>query len=105
MSLGGIEAVRRYHPTAEITLLTTPFLKDFANACPFIDFVQTNGRPKGFTGNYRLLHGIEGGRPYIFVENLEAQLQRKSGGLGSIDTSGKLMLRLDLVGFMRPEAG
>ncbi len=54
---------------------------------------------------YRLLHSLEGGRPYIFIENIEAQMQRKSGGLGAIDETGKLVLRLDLYGFMRPEAG
>ncbi|HMB77557.1 MAG TPA: type II secretion system protein GspM [Kiloniellaceae bacterium] len=52
---------------------------------------------------YRLLHDLEGGSPYIFVENLELQLQRKSGGLGKIDETGKLSLRLDLFGFRQPE--
>lgn len=58
MALGAIEAVRRFHPDAEITLLTTPFLEEFAKACPFIDVVQTNGRPKGFSNQYALLKGI-----------------------------------------------
>ena len=58
MSLGGIKAVRDFHPGAEITLLTTPFLREFAEACPFVDIVQTNGRPKGLGGNYRLLQSI-----------------------------------------------
>jgi general secretion pathway protein M len=52
---------------------------------------------------YRLLHSLEGGSPYVYVENLELQMQRKSGGLGKIDESGKLSLRLDLYGFRQPE--
>ena len=54
---------------------------------------------------YALLHGLEGGTPYIFIENMELQMQRKSGGLGKIDETGKLTLRLDLYGFMQPELG
>jgi len=51
---------------------------------------------------YRLLHSLEGGSPYIFVDHLELQMQRKSGGLGKIDESGRLSLRLDLFGFRQP---
>ena len=58
MSLGAIEAVRKYHPNAEITLLTTPMLETLASACPFIDKVQTNGRPKSIFANYSLLRDI-----------------------------------------------
>ena len=53
---------------------------------------------------YRLLHDLEGGSPYIFVDNLELQMQRKSGGLGKVDESGKLALRIDLYGFRQPGA-
>jgi len=62
MALGGIEAVRKFHPGAEITLLTTPFLREFAEACPYIDVVQTNGRPSGIRGNYALLRDISKSR-------------------------------------------
>ncbi len=47
LALGAIEAVRDHHPSARITLLTTPPFKDFADKCPFVDAVETDGRPEG----------------------------------------------------------
>ncbi len=58
MSLGAAKAVRAAHPEAEITLLTTPFLSEFANACPFFDRVETDGRPKGISAQHALLKRI-----------------------------------------------
>ncbi|MEL6258174.1 MAG: glycosyltransferase family 9 protein [Pseudomonadota bacterium] len=45
LAQGAIEAVRAHHPRARITLLTTPPFEAFAKACPFIDIVETDGRP------------------------------------------------------------
>ena len=58
MSLGAAKAVRAAHPAAEITLLTTPFLKAFAEACPYFDRVETDGRPKGLSAQHSLLKRI-----------------------------------------------
>lgn len=46
LSLGAMKAVRDFHPSAQITLLTTPPFKDFATLCPYVDIVETDGRPE-----------------------------------------------------------
>ena len=58
MSLGAAKSVRDAHPSAEITLLTTPFLQEFAGACPYFDRVETDGRPKGISAQHKLLKRI-----------------------------------------------
>ena len=62
MSLGAARMVREVHPNADITLLTTPFLKEFASACPYYDQVETDGRPKGLRAHHDLLKRISGSR-------------------------------------------
>ena len=37
--------IRTAHPDAEITLLTTPLFADLARASPYVDKVETDGRP------------------------------------------------------------
>jgi len=44
-SLGPIQAIRRHHPQARITLLTTPPFRSLAEACPWIDRVWLDARP------------------------------------------------------------
>ena len=55
MSLGAARAVRDHHPHAKVTLLTTPFLETFAQAAPYFDHVETDGRPKGLGPQHALL--------------------------------------------------
>ena len=62
MSLGAARAVRDAHPNAEITLLTTPFLNEFASTCPLFDRVETDGRPKGLSAQHALLKRISRSR-------------------------------------------
>ena len=62
MSLGAAKAVREAHPNAEITLLTTPFLEDFASICPYFDTVETDGRPEGLSAQHALLKRISRSR-------------------------------------------
>lgn len=45
-SLGPIEAIRKHHPDALITLLTTKTFKEFGNSCPWVDDVWIDERPK-----------------------------------------------------------
>jgi ADP-heptose:LPS heptosyltransferase len=45
-SLGPIQAIRRHHPDARITLLTTAPFAGLAAACPWIDRVWLDSRPK-----------------------------------------------------------
>ena len=42
---GPMAAIRRHHPGARITLLTTPPLAELAEACPFVDEVWYDQRP------------------------------------------------------------
>ncbi len=45
-ALGPIEAIRKAHPNAAISLLTTAPFRDFAAACPFIDHVLIDEKPR-----------------------------------------------------------
>ena len=45
-SLGPIQAIREHHPGARITLLTSPAFQTFMDACPWIDRVWIDARPK-----------------------------------------------------------
>lgn len=58
MALGAMKAVREHHPSARITLLTTPMFKDFAGLCPFVDLVELDGRPEGLTATNALIARI-----------------------------------------------
>lgn len=58
LALGAIKAVREAHPAARITLLTTPPFKSFAEKCPYIDTVETDGRPDGVRATRELIARI-----------------------------------------------
>lgn len=45
-SLGPIRAIREHHPAARITLLTSPAFQVFMEACPWIDRVWLDARPR-----------------------------------------------------------
>ena len=46
LSLGPFAAIRRHHPDAEITLLTTPPYAAFLAGSPYFDRIWTDGRPR-----------------------------------------------------------
>lgn len=58
LSLGAMKAVRAHHPSACITLLTTPPFKTFAELCPYIDIVETDGRPDSVKATAALIGRI-----------------------------------------------
>ncbi|KCZ55665.1 hypothetical protein HY29_11100 [Hyphomonas beringensis] len=58
LSLGAMKAVREAHPKARITLLTTPPYKEFAELCPYVDEVETDGRPEGMKATAALIQRI-----------------------------------------------
>ncbi|MEM7006281.1 MAG: glycosyltransferase family 9 protein [Pseudomonadota bacterium] len=58
MAMGAVKAVRDAHPAAQITLLTTPPFKSFAEKCPFFDVVETDGRPDGVRATRELIARI-----------------------------------------------
>lgn len=47
--------IRAAHPSANITLLTTPPFADLARRAPYFDAVETDGRPGGVIGWLRLI--------------------------------------------------
>ena len=58
LALGAARTVRRHHPNAEITLLTTPLFQAFAEACPYFDRVWTDGRPKTLGATLSMLRRL-----------------------------------------------
>ncbi|MEM9669835.1 MAG: glycosyltransferase family 9 protein [Pseudomonadota bacterium] len=58
LALGAIKAVREFHPAAQVTLLTTPAFKSFSEKCPYIDVVETDGRPDGVRATRELIARI-----------------------------------------------
>ena len=45
LALGAMEAIRKHHPTARITLLTMPAFADFASRSRYFDAVEVDRRP------------------------------------------------------------
>ena len=59
LALGAMRAVREFHPSARITLLTTPPFEEFAKVCPYVDVVETDGRPEGLKATAALIQRIK----------------------------------------------
>ena len=57
-SIGGFEQIRRAHPDAEITLLTTPPYAELARATGLFDVIETDGRPKRLADEIALLRRL-----------------------------------------------
>lgn len=47
LALAAMRRIREAHPEAEITLLTTPPYAALGKASPYVDVVETDGRPRG----------------------------------------------------------
>lgn len=58
LAMGAMRKIREHHPSARITLLTTPPFESFAKACPYFDKVETDGRPKDTSGTTSLLRRL-----------------------------------------------
>ncbi len=58
LALGAMKEVREFHPSAQITLLTTPPFETFAKACPYFDRVEIDGRPRDTAGTSRLIRRL-----------------------------------------------
>ncbi len=48
MALGPMQAIRRHHADAQITILTTPLYAPFLREAGVADEIWTDGRPRGF---------------------------------------------------------
>lgn len=68
LSLGAMRAVRLFHPSARITLLTTPPFEELARLCPYIDQVETDGRPEGLKASAALISRIRRARYDIIYD-------------------------------------
>lgn len=62
LAMGPFAAIRRHHPDARITLLTSPAYATLAKASPYFDAVWTDGRPTGAVGLWRLLRKLRRAR-------------------------------------------
>jgi len=58
LAMGAMKAVRKHHPSAHITLLTTPPFERFAKASPYFDSIETDGRPGDIRATRALLRRI-----------------------------------------------
>lgn len=58
LSFGAMRVIRESHPSAVITLLTTKPYEELAQKCPYVDIVETDGRPKKFFEIFSLLDRI-----------------------------------------------
>tara|TARA_B100000678_G_scaffold75577_1_gene62196 strand:- start:34798 stop:35811 length:1014 start_codon:yes stop_codon:yes gene_type:complete len=58
LAMGAMRAIREHHPSAQITLLTTPPFEHFAKASPYFDRIETDGRPKDASGTTQLIRRL-----------------------------------------------
>lgn len=58
LALGAMRIVRETHPSAEITLLTTPPFEELSRLCPYVDRVETDGRPPNLKASADLVARI-----------------------------------------------
>ncbi|HBH90742.1 glycosyltransferase family 9 protein [Ponticaulis sp.] len=70
LAMGAMRAIRDHHPSAQITLLTTPPFEQFAKACPYFDRVETDGRPKDTSSTTRMLRRLRAEK-YDIVYDLQ----------------------------------
>ncbi len=61
-SMAAMAQIRRAHPKARITLLTTPTYADLAQASGWFDAIDSGGRPKGVLGLLGMALRLRGGR-------------------------------------------
>ncbi|MEM6625773.1 MAG: glycosyltransferase family 9 protein [Pseudomonadota bacterium] len=61
-ALGAMRIVRETHPSARITLLTTPPFAEFARACPYFDVVEDDGRQKEVKAQSAMIKRVKAAR-------------------------------------------
>ena len=55
LAMAAMKKIRQTHPDDHITLLTTPPYEPLARASGWFDAIDTDGRPKGWLGELRLI--------------------------------------------------
>jgi ADP-heptose:LPS heptosyltransferase len=76
-AMGAMAQIRRAHPQARITLLTTPAYADLARASGYFDDIDTGGRPRGVLATLRLFLRLRGGG-YERVYDLQTSSRSKT---------------------------
>ena len=92
-ALGPMAAIRRHHPDADITLLTTKPFVSFGLACGYVDHVWTDTRPrwnnlKGWIELRRKLRGGHFERVYDLQNNDRTALYLKMIGPRNVEWVG-----------------
>jgi ADP-heptose:LPS heptosyltransferase len=62
LALAAMRRIREAHPDAHITLLTTPPFEALARLSPYVDDVESDGRPEGFAEWAALIGRLRRGR-------------------------------------------
>jgi len=71
LAMAAFARIRAAHPDAHITLLTTPPYEELMRACPWVDAVETDGRPRTLSGFLSLIGRLRRAR-YRYVYDLQA---------------------------------
>lgn len=87
-AFGPMAAIRRHHPDADITLLTTAPFAGFGKACGYFNHILTDTRPRGLdlAGWLRLREKLRGGhfdRVYDLQNNDRTALYLRLTGTGA----------------------
>ena len=53
----------------------------------------------------RILHALESGKPYVFIDNLDVKNRRARKTAKKQQEDPELVIRFDLYGYLRPELG
>jgi ADP-heptose:LPS heptosyltransferase len=62
LAFAAMRRIREFHPEAEITLLTTPPYAALGDACPYVDRVESDGRPKTLPDTLAMLKRVRRAR-------------------------------------------
>ena len=76
-AMGAMAQIRRAHPKARITLLTTPTYADLAKASGYFDDIDAGGRPSGLVATLKLFMRLRGGG-YERVYDLQTSSRSKT---------------------------
>jgi ADP-heptose:LPS heptosyltransferase len=76
-ALAAMAQIRRAHPGARITLLTTPTYADLAKASGYFDDIDVHGRPSGLLATLRLFRWLRRGR-YERVYDLQTSSRSRN---------------------------
>lgn len=80
-ALAAMKMIHDYHLGARLTLLTTPPFEAFADACPFVDVVEADGRPKDAAATAQLLQRLRTAK-YDIVYDLQTSGRSSNYFLG-----------------------